>query len=73
MGACVSIALVQDLEAALQNDQAAIAQTPEGHPDLAGRLQNLANSFRDHLLTARPIFSHAPSEKNAFQNLRKNA
>ncbi|KAJ7277759.1 CHAT domain-containing protein [Mycena rebaudengoi] len=36
---------VKDLEAALQNEQAAVTQTPEGHPDLAGRLQSLAVSF----------------------------
>ncbi|KAJ7264606.1 CHAT domain-containing protein [Mycena rebaudengoi] len=35
----------KDLEAALQNNQAAVEKTPEGHPDLAGRLQNLAGSF----------------------------
>ncbi|KAJ7250989.1 CHAT domain-containing protein, partial [Mycena rebaudengoi] len=38
---------VKDLEAALQNSQAAVEQTPEGHPDLAGRLQSLAASFTD--------------------------
>ncbi|KAJ7264592.1 CHAT domain-containing protein, partial [Mycena rebaudengoi] len=38
---------VKDLEAALQNDQAAVAQTPEGHSNLAGHLQSLAGSFRD--------------------------
>ncbi|KAJ7263842.1 CHAT domain-containing protein [Mycena rebaudengoi] len=37
----------KDLEAALQNTQAAVEQTPEGHPDLAGRLHNLSISFRD--------------------------
>ncbi|KAJ7277738.1 CHAT domain-containing protein, partial [Mycena rebaudengoi] len=38
---------VKDLEAALQNNQAAVEQTPEGHPDLAGHLQSLAVSFTD--------------------------
>ncbi|KAJ7277680.1 CHAT domain-containing protein, partial [Mycena rebaudengoi] len=38
---------VKDLEAALQNDQAAVAQTPEGDPALAERLQSLAASFTD--------------------------
>ncbi|KAJ7240718.1 CHAT domain-containing protein [Mycena rebaudengoi] len=38
---------VNDLEAALQNNQAAVEKTPEGHPDLAGRLQNLTASFTD--------------------------
>jgi hypothetical protein len=38
---------VKDLEAALQNNQAAVKQTPTGHPDLAVRLQNLAVGFRD--------------------------
>ncbi|KAJ7271616.1 CHAT domain-containing protein [Mycena rebaudengoi] len=31
----------------MQNNQAAVEQTPEGHPDLAGRLRDLAASFRD--------------------------
>ncbi|KAJ7272326.1 CHAT domain-containing protein [Mycena rebaudengoi] len=38
---------VKDLEAALQNFQAAVEQTPKGHPDLAGRLQSLGVSFGD--------------------------
>ncbi|KAJ6607272.1 hypothetical protein B0H10DRAFT_1761368, partial [Mycena sp. CBHHK59/15] len=32
---------------ALQNDQEALALTPEGHPDRAARLQSLAVSFTD--------------------------
>ncbi|KAJ6549662.1 CHAT domain-containing protein [Mycena sp. CBHHK59/15] len=36
-----------DLEAALQNNQEALALTPEGHPDRAGCLQSLAVSFTD--------------------------
>ncbi|KAJ7277765.1 CHAT domain-containing protein, partial [Mycena rebaudengoi] len=36
-----------ELEAALQNDQAAVEQTPEGHPDLPRHLQSLAESFTD--------------------------
>ncbi|KAJ7229358.1 CHAT domain-containing protein, partial [Mycena rebaudengoi] len=36
-----------DLEAALQNNQAAVEHTPEGHPALAGCLRNLAASFTD--------------------------
>ncbi|KAJ6538403.1 CHAT domain-containing protein, partial [Mycena sp. CBHHK59/15] len=35
-----------DLEAALQNKQEALALTPEGHPDRAGRLQSLARYQR---------------------------
>ncbi|KAJ7263845.1 CHAT domain-containing protein [Mycena rebaudengoi] len=38
---------MKDLDTALQNNQAAVEQTPEGHPDLARRLQNLAISFTD--------------------------
>ncbi|KAJ6586248.1 hypothetical protein B0H10DRAFT_1722727, partial [Mycena sp. CBHHK59/15] len=34
-----------DLETALQNNQEAVALTPEGHPDRAGHLQSLAVSF----------------------------
>ncbi|KAJ6607271.1 hypothetical protein B0H10DRAFT_1885907, partial [Mycena sp. CBHHK59/15] len=39
------IGRLTDLEAALQNKQEALALTPEGHPDRAGRLQSLAVSF----------------------------
>ncbi|KAJ7266170.1 CHAT domain-containing protein [Mycena rebaudengoi] len=38
---------VKDLEAALQHNQAAVEQTPEGHPDLARHLQNLGILFTD--------------------------
>ncbi|KAJ7223721.1 CHAT domain-containing protein, partial [Mycena rebaudengoi] len=38
---------MKDLEAAMQNNQAAVEQTPKGHPDLARRLQGLAVSFTD--------------------------
>ncbi|KAJ7245522.1 CHAT domain-containing protein [Mycena rebaudengoi] len=38
---------MKDLNNALQNYQAVVEQTPEGHPDLPKRLQNLAFSFRD--------------------------
>ncbi|KAJ7277741.1 CHAT domain-containing protein, partial [Mycena rebaudengoi] len=38
---------VKDLEAALQNNQAAVEKTPEGHSDLAGHLQSLGVSFTD--------------------------
>jgi hypothetical protein len=38
---------VKDLEAALQNNEAAVQQTPKGHPDLARYLQSLALSFTD--------------------------
>ncbi|KAJ7256680.1 CHAT domain-containing protein [Mycena rebaudengoi] len=36
-----------DQPAALQNDQAAVEQTPKGHPELAGRFQSLVVSFTD--------------------------
>ncbi|KAJ6558753.1 CHAT domain-containing protein [Mycena vulgaris] len=38
---------IQDLEAAVENNQAAVAKTLEGDPDLAGRLKNLAISLTD--------------------------
>jgi hypothetical protein len=36
---------IDDLEAALENSKAAVALTPEGHPDLAGWFQSLAVSL----------------------------
>ncbi|KAJ7272341.1 CHAT domain-containing protein, partial [Mycena rebaudengoi] len=38
---------VKDLEAALQNQQAAVEKTPKGHPDLAEHLQYLGGSLGD--------------------------
>ncbi|KAJ7209887.1 CHAT domain-containing protein, partial [Mycena rebaudengoi] len=38
---------VKDLEAALQHSQAAVEQTPEGHPDLPAHRQNLAVTFME--------------------------
>ncbi|KAJ7272337.1 CHAT domain-containing protein [Mycena rebaudengoi] len=38
---------LKDLEAAIENIQAGTTQTPESHPDLAARLQLLAELFRD--------------------------
>ncbi|KAJ7774149.1 CHAT domain-containing protein, partial [Mycena maculata] len=38
---------LQDLEAALENSQAAVAHTPDHHPGLPMRLHGLAVSFRD--------------------------
>ncbi|KAJ7231944.1 hypothetical protein C8J57DRAFT_178077 [Mycena rebaudengoi] len=46
---------VKDLEAVLQYEQATVEKTPQGHPNLAGHLHNLANSFTDRYRSSGDI------------------